>query len=162
MIRRRAKWRGALVALTLLLGIPSVATATAGEIVADLDGTSIYPSEVGLYYCHDLDYPAVHCFRSASGLEVAVAATAEQIYVTVYSGASYSGSYAHLLQDYDGLWSIGWNDRISSFKPRNSASGSFHEDWYAGGWRFDFCCDDGVPWLSDPYDNAFSSVYRTG
>jgi len=80
--------------------------------------------------------------------------------VTIYSEPAFGGSYAHISQSYDGLWVIGWNDRINSFKGRSSARGRFHVDWYAGGSRLDFCCNQTAASLSSAFNDAISSVYR--
>lgn len=142
---------------------------------ADLNGRPLRLADVGKWFCHDFEFPLIHCFTTAAGLEAAVlaptpaadgemalaAAYGPNDYVTIYSEPSYGGSYAHLSTNYDQLWLIGWNDRISSFKVRNNARGRFYSNWYAGGAIYSFCCNSTVPWLSSTYDNTFSSVYRS-
>lgn len=172
--------RSSLLLLSAVTGVVGVlvgptlkaADVSAAEmpIVADLEGVPIDASDAGRYFCHDFEYPLIHCFSSAPRLEealvngtmagTAVMPHAAGHYVTVYSEPSYAGAYAHLSQDYDGLWAIGWNDRIRSFRVLNSASGTFHTDWYSGGRQYHFCCNDAIPYLTDPYDASFSSVYR--
>jgi len=144
-----------------LLGTPSAAAASGPAIQAELDGEPISAVDAGDYYCHDLSFPLITCFSSASSLEASVAGTQAfaSVYVTVYSGATYTGAYAHLSEDYDGLWTIGWNDSVSSFVGRNGESGRFFVDWYEGGDRYDFCCNAEVSYLGS-YDDTFSSVYR--
>jgi hypothetical protein len=152
----------------------SVVSAQEAHLRADLDGRPIKPSETSSYYCHDFAFPEIHCFSTPEGLEAAlggstpelsrtavVAAVGPNDYVTVYSGASYSGSFAHLSQNYDALAVIGWNDTISSYKGRNSRSGVFYQNWFAGGTAKHFCCNQNVPTLPAGTDNSFSSVYRT-
>lgn len=160
-----------VIAASALSGLRA-STARAGSsdrLTADLDGSPIKPTEASAYFCHDLAYPHFHCFSNAAALESNFAsiqagtlsiAAGPNDYITIYSEAMYGGSYAHLAQNYDGLWVIGWNDRISSYKVRNYASGRFYQDWNAGGWRYSFCCNSEVPGLSSTYDNQFSSVYR--
>ena len=167
-----AAWMLTLTASWLMVApIAQADTVEPHAIVAELDGIPIPAYEVGDHFCHDFDFPTIRCYSTATELEelavgtaigdeLAGAANAAGDYVTVYSDPSYAGTYAHLSQNYDALWVIGWNDRISSFKVRNSASGSFHADWYAGGRRYDFCCSSSVPYLSSTYENTFSSVYR--
>lgn len=162
----------ALASLQPIAVAQAESAAPRGEVEAYLDGVSIPSTEAGDYFCHDFDFPTLDCYSTAAALEAAVAvlttdggpsATAAygpSDYVTVYSEPGYGGSYAHLAQSYDALWVIGWNDQISSFKARNSATGSFYVDWYAGGQRLDFCCNSTVPQLSGTFDNAISSVYR--
>jgi hypothetical protein len=82
-------------------------------------------------------------------------------YVTIYSEPSYGGSYAHLAANYDQLWLIGWNDRVSSFKVRNDGRGRFYGNWYGSGTIYSFCCNSTVPWMTSTTDNTFSSVYRS-
>ena len=132
----------------------SQASPTSPAIVADLDGQPVKSALISRFYCHDFDSPNVHCFRSASALERAVRRLAEDRvtrqsgsattvsggglagptagtlasvlgdYVLVYDGTYYSGAYMYISQNYDTLWSISWNDRISSFNGRNGASGA--------------------------------------
>lgn len=149
-------WLGALVAAPDV-----IAAADSAGISAQLDGHPIPATAAGDYYCHDLSYPLMTCFSTAEALEQHLAASVQagSVYVTIYSEPTYDGSYAHLSQDYDGLWAIGWNDRISSFKARNGESGRFYEDWYAGGDRYSFCCDQTEPVLGG-WDDRISAVYR--
>ena len=158
-----------ILVISLLL-VPS-STVVAGEpvIQADLDGLAIEPSDVGRYYCHDRDYPLVHCFRTAKALEAArrfdgAAALALVLppgtYVTIYSLPSYAGSYMHVTQNYDTLVVVGWNDRIRSYRGKNNGSGTFWTDWFATGTRLDFCCNVQVPILTASMDQKITSVYR--
>lgn len=139
-------------------------------IVADLEGRLIKPAAISSFYCHDFDYPHIHCFRTAAALAeaelsmpssmTAAAAFGPGDYVTIFDGSSYSGSAMDLSQSYDAMFSIGWNDRVSSYKARNSVSGTFYKDWFASGGLSNFCCNVNVPSLPSDLDNAFSSVYR--
>ena len=162
---------GALLAL-LSAGAVSAASRSGGstEIVADLDGHAIKPALIGTLYCHDFDYPRIHCFRSQHDLDAAAtsAITARQAspdlsaadYVLIYDGSIQSGASMYVSQNYDALVSIGWNDRISSYQALNSASGTFWTDWYSSGTARNFCCNASVLTLPSNLDNAFSSVYR--
>jgi len=58
------------------------------------------------------------------------------------------------------LASIGWNDKVSSFKARNFETGSFYTDWFHGGSADHFCCNETQPILGS-WDNVYSSLYRT-
>lgn len=131
-----------LVVVALLLAAsalqPPSAAARSSDISADLDGIPIPATDAGRYFCHDFEFPHLRCFstaaaleaamptESASGGDLALAAYGLNDYVTIYSEPAFGGSYAHISQSYDGLWVIGWNDRISSFKGRSSARGRFH------------------------------------
>lgn len=150
------------------------AQAKQPELRADLDGRPISPEQASAYYCHDFDFPWVHCFSTPDALEASmpltvstssqlavVAAFGPSDYVTVYSSPGYAGSFAHLSQNYDVLATIGWNDTISSYKARNSRTGAFYEHWFAGGTKKSFCCNQNVPNLAAGVDNTFSSVYQT-
>ena len=150
------------------------AEAKQSELRADLNGRPIDPAQASSYFCHDFDFPEIHCFSTPSELEAAVAepasASSQNLviaafgpsdYVTVYSSPGYGGSFAHLSQNYDALATIGWNDIVSSYKARNNRTGTFYEHWFAGGTRKNFCCNQNVPSLAAAVDNTFSSVYQT-
>lgn len=173
--------RGAIVLglAIVLAGMTNDAAASSPSKnwpLAELDGRRIRAVDVGRWFCHDFDRPMIRCFSTAPALERDVAARSASVgsrnygtlaalaqsdYVTIYSEPSYSGSYAHLSGDYDQLWMIGWNDRISSYKGRNGQSGTFYGDWFGGGTVRTFCCNTAVPWMTSTYDNTFSSAYRT-
>ena len=171
--RRRFAMAGTLALGAIYLLTPG-AQAKQSELRADLDGRPISPDQASSYYCHDFDYPWIHCFSTPAGLDAALAepmmessqgavaaAFGPADYVTVYSSPSYAGSFAHLSQDYDALATIGWNDTISSYRARNNRTGAFYEHWFAGGAKRTFCCNQNVPSLPSGVDNTFSSVYRT-
>ncbi|MBA2719289.1 MAG: hypothetical protein H0U52_08640 [Chloroflexi bacterium] len=156
-----------------MVGVSAQSPTGAAKLVieADLAGRPIKPYLVSSFYCHDFDYPAIHCFRTATELEAAEAARAGSSpglssafsaadYVTIFDGTIWSGAYMDVSQNYDALFSIGWNDRVGSYKARNSASGKFWTDWYASGTSRSFCCNTQVSSLPAGLDNAFSSVYR--
>jgi hypothetical protein len=163
--RTRALLFGVLLAL-----LPSTpAMAAAPEVRATLDGRPIPVSEIPDHDCDDLDYPLIRCFTGAPDGDASavveigplrLAGTAGVAYVTVYSGAGFSGSSLVISQDYDTLAVVGWNDRISSFKGRNSETGKFNTDWFGSGSTWNFCCNQQTGNLGS-YDNTFSSVYRT-
>lgn len=157
-----------LVAICLVLAAMPAATgsAYAGEpIRAMLDGQRLPIDRISQYYCHDLERPLIRCFASAAELEASHAANralaAAVIYVTVYDAPSYAGSFMQISSDYDALAIVGWNDRISSYKARNSETGSFYTDWFHAGTADHFCCNESVPILNGGFNDAFSSVYRT-
>jgi hypothetical protein len=150
--------------IAFLIGPTSIVAkqTTDPAMHADLDGRLIELVDVGKYYCHDFDYPAIHCFSKPLALETsatsALAATAVD-YVTVYDYTSFQGAYMYFSQNYSVLAAIGWNDRISSFIVRNSQSGNFYTDWFNGGTVYPFCCNQQLPGLGT-FNNTFSSVYR--
>jgi hypothetical protein len=176
-----SSWRRALRTLALasaFLGIsmfgPTFAAArpiSDPTMHADLDGKPIALVEVGEHYCHDLDFPAIHCFTDPEALESVMgstdsfaaramnAAAATGVYATIYEYPTFQGSYMHMSQNYTCLACIGWNDRISAYVVKNSQSGNFYTDWYYGGTVYGFCCNQQIPTLGS-FDNTFSSVYR--
>jgi hypothetical protein len=163
------------VAMLTVFSVVSVSAApplprSSPTIAAELAGRPISPDLIASFYCHDFDYPVIRCFRSAAELEVSEARRTSSAsglssltaadYVTIYDGNVWTGAYMDVSQNYDALFSIGWNDRISSYKARNSASGNFWTDWYASGTGRSFCCNTQASALPSNLDNAFSSVYR--
>jgi WD40 repeat protein len=161
--------RAVLVGLLMALAVWSPVQAAAPEkVTATLDGRPIPVSEIAEHDCHDLEFPIIRCFTDASdrdaslsaGGSLRVAAAAAVTYVTVWDGGSFSGASISLSEDYDTLVTIGWNDRISSFKGRNSETGRFYVDWFHGGSLYNFCCNQQVASLGS-LNNTFTSVYRT-
>ena len=160
--------RAVLVGLLMALAVSSPARAAAPEVRATLDGRPIPISEIAEHDCHDLDFPVIRCFTDASDRDVSlsvagslsVAATAGVTYVTVWDGTSFTGASISLSQDYDTLVTIGWNDKISSFKGRNAETGRFYVDWFHGGASYSFCCNQQIASLGS-LNNTFTSVYRT-
>ncbi len=170
-----ARMIAALGAVLALLSAGAVSgasrhSASAG-IVADVDGHPIKPTLIGTFYCHDFDYPHIHCFRSQHDLDAAatsaIAARSQASpnlsasdYVLIFDGSIQSGASMYVSQNYDALFSIGWNDRVSSYQALNSATGTFWTDWFSSGTARNFCCNARVLTLPSNLDNAFSSVYR--
>lgn len=162
--------------LVLSQALPSVAQAQSPEVptlVADLEGTPIPATSAADYHCHDFDYPLIHCFSTSEALEASVsgwasgtdaADTASLLavdYVRIYEFASHGGTSFIVSQDYSNLGTIGWNNRISSYRGLNLETGSFYTDTVYAGTIDSFCCNESVTSLSSTYDNQFSSVKRT-
>lgn len=164
-----------LAVIMLALAIGPAAAATPDEpagldgnlaIVADIEGEPIPLLAVGKFHCNDFDFPAIHCFRSAAALDESVDAEvgltsllAGTDYVQIWQDAYFLGASMIVSQDYPVLAALGWNDRISSFKGRNSQTGMFFTDWFAGGSWYGFCCNQQVSSLGS-YNDTFSSVYN--
>jgi hypothetical protein len=134
-------------------------SARLGDDVIDLD-------LAGTMSCHDFDYPVLRCFtspealerdvierESTSGVLAAVAATG---YVTVWEHAGYDGARMTLSADQPWLSSIGWNDRISSFKSFG-ASGRFFENSPGSGLVYFYNSGSQVSLLSNTYNDKFSA-----
>lgn len=156
-----------LAAVVLGLLVAPVTAATEPdpepEITAYVDGRPIPVSDIPRYYCDDFAYPVISCTRLphvAQNRALTAALVAEVEYVTVYDWSGYGGTYMHMSQDYAMLASVGWNDRVSSFRGRNSETGRFNGDWFHTGTTWLFCCNVQVFSLGS-YDNTFSSVKRT-
>jgi hypothetical protein len=166
MVRNRG--RAAMAALAVILSLtagasPVVAAGNGAGLKAYLDGKRIAVADVGKFYCDDFDYPVIRCSTAphvAQARATAVTLLAGADYVTIFNETAFQGSFMHVSQDYDSLLTIGWNDRVSSLKGRNSATGKFWTDWFMGGTYYWFCCNQQVSSLGS-YDNRFSSVERT-
>jgi hypothetical protein len=144
---------------------PAAAAAAGAEpvLTATLDGRPIPLEEVGKHYCDDFAYPIIRC--SSVALFVEARATLALLltsvsYVTIYEHSWYSGAFMHVSQDYGALVLIGWSDKISSFKGRNSETGTFYTDWFYGGSWWTFCCNQQTGSLGS-FNDTFSSILRT-
>jgi hypothetical protein len=157
-----------ILAVGVVLALTSLAPASARSVpklVAMLGGERIPTTQVGRYHCHDFDYPIIRCFRTAARVERAVDAKLSGVspaaglnYVRVFEHVSYDGESMYISQNYPNLTSVGWNDRISSFKSVNLGSGMFREhSWYLGA-GYGFCCNNWVSNVGGAYNDIFSSV----
>jgi hypothetical protein len=137
------------VASAILLAAIVAPQASADDLSATLDGKRIRIDRVPSLNCHDFDYPVIRCFSTpdlvaadiAARLDAGSAEGARLLstgYVTVFQDVYYGAPFISLSNDQTSLSSIGWNDRISSFKSYG-ASGGFYEHsptggtWYAYG-----------------------------
>jgi hypothetical protein len=142
---------------------PVMAGDSDQELTATLDGKPIPVEDVGKYNCDDFDYPHITCSSSrvvADTRATLVTLLTSIDYVTIYDLSNYGGASMNISADYATLSTIGWNDRISSFKARNSETGTFWTDWFYGGTFYAFCCNTQVANLGS-YSNTFSSIQRT-
>jgi len=151
---------GALVVSAVLIG-----SASAGRLSARVGEAEISLDQAGTMSCHDFDYPVLRCFASPQALdrdvarrvETAVpAAVAATGYVTFWEHASYAGARMTLSADQPWLNSIGWNDRISSFKSFG-ASGRFLENSPGSGFIYYYSSGVQVSFLSNAYNDKFSA-----
>jgi hypothetical protein len=162
----RAFARGLLLLSSLTIAglwpAPVVADETDPQPYATLDGRPIPLGDVGRYFCDDFSYPEIRCSSNRlmpDARATLVTALTATDYVTIYDQMNYAGAYMHVSQDYTVLATIGWNDRISSYKGRNSETGTFFVDWFYGGAWYTFCCNQQLANLG-VYNNAFSSIHR--
>jgi hypothetical protein len=155
------------VVVTLISARPTLA-AVAQEPSAILDGERVRLSTAVQYHCHDLAYSQLRCFTTVEGRDddVAIAdsdgdgimATSSG-YVIAWSSPSYTGSSVVLSQSYANLGTIGWNDRISSYKVYTSLTGAFYEHTNYQGLTQQYCCLAQVSYVGSLYNNKFSSFY---
>jgi len=156
----------ALSSLTIAVAAqPRMALAADPEpqLSATLDGRPIPLEDVGKYYCDDFAYPEIRCWSTrvlADSRALAVTLLTSIDYVTIWDGTNFAGVFMNISQDYPALSAIGWNDRVSSFKARNSETGTFYTDWFYGGSFWGFCCNSQLASLGS-FNNTFSSIIRT-
>ena len=169
----------AVFGFVVVLVSPGARVGAADDLSATLDGESISLVEVGSHPCHDFDFPILRCFdtvtelnadlamrtlqtrnaaSAASAPGAGVAAAASTGYVIVYEHAAYAGTVLVMTQVQPWLSSIGWNDRISSFKSFG-ATGNFREDSPAGGFIYTYGSASRVPVLNSGYNDKFSAFY---
>jgi hypothetical protein len=154
---------GLLAATGLTRPSPARAGDTDPELTATLDGKPIPLEDVGKYDCDDFSYPEIRCYSTrvlADSRALVVNVLTSIDYVTVYNLTSFGGAYMNMSQDYTTLATIGWSDRISSFKGRNGETGIFYVDWFYTGTWYAFCCNTQVGNLGS-FSNTFSSMHRT-
>ena len=160
---------GRAVVSAVLIGAVLAPQASADTIRATLDGKRIRVERVGSLNCHDFDYPTIRCFSSVDRLATDIAARLaakdaagarllQAGYVTVYADASYGTPLISLASDHTSLSSIGWNDRISSFKSFG-ASGTFWEHSPSGGSAYGYGPTTQVATLGS-YNDTFSAFYN--
>jgi hypothetical protein len=173
LARARSTVLGLFVGLTLVVPVQPVAAAAPADLLrADLNGRPMELARVGSFYCHDFDYPEIHCFSTPGALEASVSstlasataaagayATSSVSYVVVYEFTSFQGAYMYMSQDYSMLGPIGWNDRIRSLRGVNNQTFVFWTDWLYSGTRVTYCCNFQYTTLG-VYNDAFSSVFR--
>lgn len=150
----------------LLISVVLGGSTNAGRLSARLGEAAISLDRAGGMSCHDFDYPVLRCFESPEALERDVvgrvqtnavpAAVAATGYVIVWEHAGYDGARMTLSADQPWLSSIGWNDRISSFKSFG-ASGRFLENSPGSGFVYFFGSSSWVSFLSNAYNDKFSA-----
>jgi hypothetical protein len=163
-----------LVASLFVLVTAPASAAQGPRLTADVEGRPIAPSASSGYFCHDFDYPRIHCFRSAAKLQAALGTQAALdtgllaapsapagTWVTVYSDATYAGFFFYLSHNYNNLGDIGWNDIISSFRVQVGFSGRFAQDAFSGGWQYFWYGYQNIPYVGSSYNDQFSSFYRS-
>jgi hypothetical protein len=154
---------GSLTIVTAFQPRMALAADPEPKLSATLDGRPIPLEDVGKYYCDDFAYPEIRCWSTralADSRALAVTLLTSIDYVTVYDLTNFNGAFMNISQDYAALSTIGWNDRVSSFKARNSETGTFYTDWFYSGSFWGFCCNSQLSSLGS-FNNTFSSIIRT-
>jgi len=155
--------------IATLAPLGTVSGSQSDAIRATLDGRPVATGDLWRYHCHDLAFPEVRCFSSASArdadamaIQNAVVATSVA-YVQWWDNAyptSSDGSWV-ASQPYSDLRTIGWNDRISAFTALNGRSGRFAEHIGITGRLYPFCCNTPVSYVGNDWNDVFSSVEPT-
>lgn len=172
-MHRLALHRGWAVGVAAILAASVTSTAAAGSAGgstqrrAQLDGHTIPLRDVGLFQCHDRDFPVIRCFGSSAERDKDMAdveRSAELVtvaaYVTWYADGNYGGS-----PSFTAFWSepdltvYGWNDRISSFRTLNGGHPRWWQDVGNGGAAWDWGTMS-IPYVGDSANDKFSSVER--
>ncbi len=155
----------------VLLGLALASIiSNVGAASSRLDGSAESPREE---HCHDFAYPDLTCFSTEAerDADFTLAGSGEDLltargdglvivssgYVIAYEYASYGGSSVVLSQDHGNLGSIGWADRISSYKVYTNLTGYFHEHTWFGGRVQSYCCYSHVSYVGNLLNNTFSS-----
>src|SRR6478672_11328205 len=142
---------------------PALAADPEPPLSATLDGRPIPVGDVGKYDCDDFAYPEIRCWSTrvlADSRALAITLLTSIDYVSIYDGTGFTGAQMNVSQDYSVLATIGWNDRVSSFRGRNSETGTFYTDWFYSGSFWAFCCNTQLSALGS-FNNTFSSIVRT-
>jgi hypothetical protein len=156
----------ATIAMPALGQTSGRATIEDQPVAATLDGRSTMVMLAAQYHCHDLVLGQLTCFRSPQdrdedvvGDDTAFEAAASSGYVVAYASPSYAGASVVLSQSYPNLGTIGWEDRISSYKVFTILTGSFFVNRWYSGQVLQFCCYAQVPYVGAAFDNTLSSFY---
>jgi hypothetical protein len=158
-------WVRAFVCALVFSAVFSGST-NAGRLSAKVGDADISLYQAGAMSCHDFDYPVLRCFASPQALErdvdqrVHIRAVSGTVvatgYVTFFENAGYDGARMTLSADQPWLNSIGWNDRISSFKSFG-ASGRFLENSPGSGFVYFFSSGVQVSYVGNFYNDKFSA-----
>ena len=157
------RWVRALMCAVVAMFLLGGSVSATDKVSATLGGQAISLERAGNLSCHDFDYPVIRCFSSPAALQADVARRASAGravvlagYVTVFEHATYDGAQMSLSADQQWLSSVGWNDRISSFKSFG-ATGRFWENSPAGGSYYAFSPSSQVSYVGNTYNDKFSA-----
>jgi hypothetical protein len=159
-----------LVGALILLLVSATPGTASGRLAATLDGNSISLQRAGTLSCHDVDYPMLRCFSSANAMRLDLTARTQDrsatpqgidvgdLYVIAYEHSTYAGNAMGLTADQPWLSSVGWNDRISSFRSFG-VTGNFRENSPASGFIYTFGPTAQVSYVGNLYNDKFSAFY---
>jgi hypothetical protein len=145
-----------LVTGILLCAMP--AAALAAEERAFLEGQAIPIRQVARYHCHDGAFPAIRCFRTRVARDRDTRSLAATFYVQVFEHENYGGPSFSVATAVSNLGTLGWNDRITSFKSLNGGRPRFFEHTGYGGTWWQWPAGASVPNVGSAANDRFSSV----
>jgi hypothetical protein len=166
----RSRSARALVGALISVVVFATPGTASGGVAATLDGRAITLQRAGTLSCHDRDYPVLRCFstpnamrldlvsRAPRGSASPYSVTVGDLYVIAFEHSAYAGSAMGLTADQPWLSSVGWNDRISSFKSFG-VSGNFRENSPASGFFYTFGPTAQVAYVGSTYNDKFSAFY---
>ena len=132
-------------------------------IAATLDGRPATVLEASRHHCVATPTSHLTCFTNSSDRDQAVAGSFSSLsasatgYVIAYADATYFGASVVLSQNFTNLGTIGWSDRISSYKVYTSQTGFFYQGTsYTGAYQ-SYCCFAQVPYVGNAFNDTFSS-----
>lgn len=138
--------------------------AEGGRMRVLLDGRPATIGAAARSHCEDLTPGVLECFATSRARDLAVSArgksssAASSGYVVAYVNASFGGASIVMSQDYANLGTIGWNDRISSYKVYTSLTGYFYQNSNYSGLAQSYCCFSQVSYVGNAYNDTFSSL----
>jgi hypothetical protein len=132
-------------------------------------GHTISLREVANYHCHTGRKNVISCFDTESdkdrsldqltaGSASLASATSSTQYVTFYADINFGGASFTAVDPIADLGSIGWNDRISSFKSLNSGHPMWWKDAHFGNQNWQWVAGSWVGNVGADANDQFSSV----
>ncbi len=159
--------RSTVLALTALtLGVsPTTAEAKPDATVALLPSEATADRrKVAGSHCLSIEPRQLDCYATAHDRDVAIerrmtlaSSALASGYVVAYENISYGGASVVLSGDQPNLGSIGWNNRISSYKVFTSATGYFHQGLNYAGLAQSYCCFSTISYVGNSFNDTFSS-----
>lgn len=127
-----------------------------------------------MHHCHDREAPVIRCFDTAkernadilgaSGLASSAGLLASDVgvlsvtYVLWYEHSAYGGASFSASGPVPNLATLGWNNRISSFKSTNGGRPMWWDGTYYSGAGWQWWTSAWVSYVGDSPNDRFSSV----